>query len=272
MKPFEASAAIRLHHQAAGTGPTVVCLHSSGSSSAQWRALMEAAGRDYRFIAIDFYGHGRSADYTGEGYCLQEEAEAVLRSLPPGVPMHLVGHSYGGAVALDLAVRHAARFASVTVFEPVLFGLLERDGADFGEITSVGLGIARSARENQVDRACSEFVDYWNGAGAWNRLPAVQQQRVRERIVPVGRHFEALFADPLPFEALRSLQLPMLVLSGERSPAPARTVCELLGALPDVRLEVLPGVGHMGPLTDSEIVNARIRAHLAVQAKVALAA
>jgi pimeloyl-ACP methyl ester carboxylesterase len=80
--------------------------------------------------------------------------------------------------------------------------------------------------------------------------------------VPVARHFEALFADPLPFDRLRALRVPTLVLLGDRSPAPARAVSECLGALPFVTVESLPGVGHMGPITHPEEVNARIARHL----------
>jgi pimeloyl-ACP methyl ester carboxylesterase len=253
----------RLHSVSAGAGPTVACLHSSGSSSGQWRRLIEAEQADFRFVAFDFLGHGRSPDFAGDGYGLGSESEAVFRSLPPaGEPMHLVGHSYGGAVALDLAVRYPGRFASVTVFEPVLFALLDRGSSEFSEITSVGLDIVRAARVGDLGAASATFVDYWNGDGSWGGLSAEQQERVRARMVPVARHFEALFSDPLPLDRLRALCVPTLVLLGDRSPAPARAVGARLGVLPSVRVELLPGVAHMGPVTHAEMVNRRIRQHL----------
>ena len=255
----EAAPGARLHSVAAGAGPTVACLHSSGSSSAQWRRLIESAQADFRFVAFDFHGHGRSPDFAGAAYDLRCESDAVLRALPPASePVHLVGHSYGGAVAIDLAVRCPGRFASVTVFEPVLFALLAPASAEFREITSVGLEIVRAARAGEFEAAAATFVGYWNGTGAWRGLPEEHRARVRERIVPVARHFEALFADPLPFDRLRELQVPTLVLVGDRSPAPARAVSHRLGALPLVTVEVLAGVAHMGPVTHPSKVNPRI--------------
>jgi len=271
--PSHAVRAARLHSITAGAGPAVACLHSSGSSSTQWRRLIESAQADFRFVAFDFHGHGRSPDYAGDAYDLGCESDAVVHGLPPSnEPVHLVGHSYGGAVAIDLAVRYPGRIASVTVFEPVLFALLPPASAEFHEITSVGLAIVRAAHAGEFEVAAATFVDYWNGTGAWRRLPVEQQARVRERIAPVARHFEALFANPLPFERLRALQVRTLVLLGDRSPAPARAVGQRLAALPLVTVETLVGVAHMGPVTHPDEVNARIARHLQATSRLPIAA
>jgi len=260
---FDAAPAARLHSVTAGTGPTVVCLHSSGSSSGQWRRLIGSRQAAHRFIAFDFHGHGRSPDFAADAYELRFESEAVFNGLPPSRgPIHLVGHSYGGAVALDLAVRYPGRFASVTVFEPVLFALLDRGSAESAEITSTGFAIVRAARAGELRAASATFIDYWNGSGSWRALAAEQQDRVSTRIVAVARHFEALFSNPLPFDRLRALRVPTLVLLGDRSPAPARAVSECLGALPFFTVESLAGIAHMGPITHPGEVNARIERHL----------
>jgi pimeloyl-ACP methyl ester carboxylesterase len=241
----------------------VVCLHSSGSASSQWRRLIESAQDRYRFVAFDFHGHGRSPVWTQGRYELKSEADAVMAALTTvGGPVHLVGHSYGGAVALDLAVRHPGRFASVCVYEPVLFGLLDPSSDDYRAITAVGLAIVRDARDGELDAASAAFIDFWNGAGAWDALGDEQRERVRARIVAVAGHFEAIFAEPLSLERLRGLAAPTLLLGGDRSPAPARAVAARLAGLPAVRAETLHGVGHMGPVTHAAIVNTRIVAHL----------
>lgn len=263
----------RLHVLSAGAGPSVLCLHSSGSSSSQWRRLIETAAGEFAFHAFDLFGHGRSPAFAGDVYTLSSEADAVLDSLPPGQePAHLVGHSYGGAAAIDIALRFPARFASVTVFEPVLFGLLPRGSTEFDEITSVGFGIARAARAGDAEAASSRFIDYWNGAGAWRAMPPEHRERVRVRIAAIARHFPALFANPLPLDALRALRVPTRILCGTGSPPPARAVCERLAALDAVTLERLPGVAHMGPLTHADRVNASIVRHLTDQRALRLAA
>lgn len=270
---FDTAPAVLLHSVTTGAGPVVACLHSSGSSSAQWRRLVEDLQASHRLVAFDLHGHGRSPGFAGDAYQLGTESGAVFRGLPStGEPIHLVGHSYGGAVALDLAVRHPGRFASVTVFEPVLFALLDPASAEHREITSVGLSIVRAARSGELRAASATFIDYWNGAGSWSDLAAEQQDRVCARIGPVARHFEALFADPLPFDRLRQLRVPTLVLVGDRSPAPARAAGRCLGALPVVTVETLAGLAHMAPITHPERVNPRIAGHLRAASPLPVAA
>src|SRR3954471_9190311 len=95
-----------------GSGEPVLLLHSSGSSSAQWRSLIETLRQRYRVLAPDFYGCGRTGAWPKDSFALADEAEiacALLRRA--GGRAHLIGHSYGGTVALHVARRfgHAVR-------------------------------------------------------------------------------------------------------------------------------------------------------------------
>src|SRR5688500_438233 len=95
----------RVEYVEQGRGEPVVLLHSSGSSNAQWRALAEGLSARFRVIAPDFYGYGATEHWPGRGpFQLEREAEIVRAMLGrAGEPAHLVGHSYGGAVALHFA-------------------------------------------------------------------------------------------------------------------------------------------------------------------------
>jgi pimeloyl-ACP methyl ester carboxylesterase len=261
-----------LHSITAGDGPEVICLHSSGSSSAQWRRLIEAAQAEFRFVAFDFLGHGRSPAQPAR-FDLACEADGVWDAVSSSrEPVHLVGHSYGGAVAIALALRHAERIASLTVYEPVLFTLLEPASAEYAEITSVGGGIVKNARAGDLETATAAFIDYWNGAGSWRALPPEQQERARARIEPVARHFEALFESGLTLDRLHSLHVPTLLLRGDRSPAAAQAVCTRLATLACVKVRAFPGLGHMGPVNHASTVNAAIVAHLQAQSSMRNAA
>lgn len=270
--PSDATHSARLYSIAAGAGPEVICLHASGSSSSQWRRLIEAAQADFRFVAFDFLGHGRSPEQPAR-FDLARESDGVWDALASSrEPVHLVGHSYGGAVAIDLALRHAERIASLTVYEPVLFPLLEPTSAEYAEITSVGGGIVERARAGDLEAATAAFIDYWNGAGSWRALPPEHQERARARIEPVARHFEALFASAWTLERLHALHVPTLVLRGDRSPAAAQAVCARLATLACVTVRAFPGLGHMGPVTHASTVNAAIAAHLHTQSSMQKAA
>ena len=81
------------------------------------------------WIAPDLMGCGREPAWKPAApVTLEAEARRVLAAFPPdGTPVHLVGHSYGGAVALEIAMRWPDKVRTLTVFEPVRFALLDND-------------------------------------------------------------------------------------------------------------------------------------------------
>ena len=109
-----------------GNGENVICLHSSMSSSQQWQDLMQSLQHRYRVIAPDLHGYGCGPDWaTGSAPTLEREVEllADLFAELDG-PMHLVGHSYGGAVAIKAAQIYGKRISSLSLYEPVIFSAL----------------------------------------------------------------------------------------------------------------------------------------------------
>src|ERR1044072_3305576 len=112
-----------------GHGRAVVLLHSSMSSKNQWRTLAQDLRTRFRVIAIDMlgYGHARMPQ-RGSEYATADEVRNVERIigtiLLPGEPYHLVGHSYGGVVALHVAQRALHRLASLTLLEPMAVHLM----------------------------------------------------------------------------------------------------------------------------------------------------
>jgi pimeloyl-ACP methyl ester carboxylesterase len=239
-----------LHVRAEGHGPTVICLHSSGSSSSQWQPLIQQHQRHFRLVGVDFYGHGRSAACRAGDYSLQAEADAVVPLITASkLPVHLMSHSYGSAVALALALRYPHQVASVALYEPVLFSLLERESIAYKEIEALGLAIVADARAGRGAAASKRFVDYWSGAGSWSALSPDIQSRIAARISAVADHFEALLADPLPWPDLMALRVPTLLVHGDQSPRSSIAVAGRLATLAAVSTTRLSGVGHMGPIT-----------------------
>src|SRR4030095_9545671 len=103
-----------------------------------WRELIESLRDRYRLIAIDLLGYGESS-MPGDRYSLGDEVrlvETVLeRELQPGEHFHLIGHSYGGIVALQLAAQDGPqRVRSLSLFEPIAFHLLPALDPDLAEL------------------------------------------------------------------------------------------------------------------------------------------
>ncbi len=252
-----------------GCGETVALIHASASSSGQWRSLTAMLAGDCRVVAPDLYGYGESGAWSGAGpFALAHEAALVEATLPAGA-LHIVGHSYGGAVALRLALQRPERVRSLVLIEPVAFHLLNEQAPHEGrrqllrELRNVASRIAKATANGNYRSAMARFVDYWNGTGAWKRLDPMLQADLARRVPKIALDFWAAMTEPTAPSDYRRIKAPTLVLRGSASPAPARRIAEIVaGNLPRSSLQTIEGAGHMLPLTHADVVNRAIVEHL----------
>ena len=114
-----------------------------------------------------------------------------------------------------------------------------------------------------LDAAGARFVDYWVGAGAWASMPDERRRPVATAMRKVKSEWHAAFEEPAPLSAFAALDVPTLCLVGSDSPASSRAVAHLLAkTLPRVTEVEIEGVGHMGPVTHPDRINALIEGHL----------
>ena len=250
----------------------VVCLHSSAASGRQWRRLVidaAAAGHERQWHTPDLFGHGGRPDWPElMPSQLSVEANGVLASLPfdSDQEFHLVGHSYGGAVALQIALQQPGRVLSLTLYEPVAFGLLPALGPaepEWLEIREVAATLATALDRSDDFGAARAFCAYWQDRDVWPELDIAQQLRIAEAMPTVRRHFEALFAAQWTGAQLELLRMPVQLFCGSATRASARRVTQTLSArLPQAHLEWLEGAGHMAPVTEAGRVNPLILENL----------
>ncbi len=251
----------------------MICLHSSAGSHAQWRALSGELEGLCKVVAPDLHGHGRSPAWPlGAAHTLQIDAYAASQLIPaneaghgPG-GVHLVGHSYGAAVALQIALRCPRRVLSLTLYEPLPFGMLLASSPDAPaarEIKDIRHSVASLVREGDLEAAARLFVVYWGGASAWDGMTAAQRVAVLLRISTVPCHFESLFRACWSEDLLQCLTMPVLLMHGSETRAPARAVTDTLAAaLGHCEQMEIAGAGHLGPITHPAAVNAAIVQHL----------
>ncbi len=244
------------------TREPVVALHCSGASGGQWRRLGETLGSAYELIAPSFYGCGSSGPWPGDRpFNLAAEASRIVAVVDAlGSPVHLVGHSYGGGVAIEVARTRPDMVASLSLYEPSSFYLLrqlgERAAAELSEIEGVAATIRAGLMTGSYQTAAAAFVDYWNGAGNWESLSPEARERLVAWLPKAALDFLALIEHEMPDDAYGRIRCPVRIVRGEHARRPSRLIAEELARLlPLGTLETLPGAGHMGPLTHPSEVN-----------------
>ena len=261
-------AGIRFSFEEDGAGRPVVLLHATASGAMQWRSLSEHLRRRYRVLAVDLPGYGATAR-TADGPGLAGHA-AVVRAVADhcGEPVHLVGHSFGGAVALNAAIAMPDLVRSLTVIEPVAFNLLRPgSGADrqlAREVDALSGLICACVADDAPAAALAHFIDFWNGRGAWSVLPQRTRAQLVAQVGAIVGDFAAGHGEAWTAEACRTIACPTLAVMGMQSKPHSQRVTEIVAeAIAGARLHMVLDAGHMLPLTHPRIVNPMIAAFLA---------
>lgn len=252
----------------AGTGPGVLCLHSNAASSSQWRSLMERLAPRFHVLASDGFGAGKSPSWPADRQAgLQDEAAMIAPLFAhAGEPVALVGHSYGAAIALVAAVLNPGRVRAMALYEPTLFALIDAHTPAPNAADGIRAAVAESERAlaaGDTDESARCFIDYWMGKGAWARTPDARKASIRESCTNVSHWARALLTEPTPLRAFAALHVPVLYMTGSRSPPSSLGVASLLSkTLPRAQVIEFEGLGHMGPVTHPDLVNEAIAGFL----------
>ena len=179
----------------------VVALHCSLGSGRQWKTLADELGRSHRFFAPDISGYGTNSCALDLPLTLAEEVRCLSGTLNDAEgPIHLVGHSYGGAIAFKIATASpfAHRVRSLTLIEPVLPTLLCGSDADrrlHERFAQVAREVSEDLWNGSVLEAIDRFIEFWNGSGPQDPLPASARLRMIERADKLAFDFTAAFAE-----------------------------------------------------------------------------
>lgn len=265
--PYQACA---LHYRTWGAGPPLLLLHSRGASAEQWRRLGPLLAQRWSVLAPDLYGHGRTSPWPGAEPVTHDDEAALVGALLERQPQpsHVVGHSYGGGVALRLAVSWPSRVRGLTLYEPMAMPLLAEAGQGelFEQHARTGDRLVEAAAAGDPAPGWAQFIDYSQGDGTWEAMGPAQRARVLESTDAVVRGLAASRTPSTTLAEVRALRLPVLVLCGERTREPLAALTRLLAReIPGAIWRQIPDAGHMGPLTHPQPVAEQITAFLAAQ-------
>lgn len=255
-----------------GTGETIVFLHGSAATRALWRRTAEAVRPLYHAVAPDLIGYGSSAAWPASAPYTLDAETSLLEPLLPCCDgkFHLVGHSYGGTVALHLALANPARVHTLTLIEPVFPAALRYSGetAAYDRLCGVRDRFAAKLTSGERETAMQEFIDFWAGEGSWAALPSAMRDTMLNSAEKIALDWQASFAIDPSLQALAALGLRTALFRGDRSPEPMRRLVDALHVLmPGSSLSVISGAGHLLPATHSSVLIQAITTQLHADAE-----
>ena len=237
-----------LFREESGAGEPLVLVHGSWSEHAAWQLAVPGLTRSFRVITYDRHSHGQSPP-AAEGPLARRRHEddlAALIETAAGGRAHVAGTSYGGSIALGLAVRRPELFRSVSAHEPPLVGLAPSD-AIVGEATRDLEIVGRIIEKGDPEAGARHFVEHVAiGPGAWPLLPP----EIHAAMIRNAPAFAAELEDPdwaeLDLEALGELRIPVLLTQGDASlPWFAPIMETLAGAAPRAERATIEEAGHV---------------------------
>ena len=256
-----------IHFREDGAGAPVVALHGSASTSYQWESLTGYLSGRYRVIRPDLPGYGKSSPVAAS----EQGLAAVVSALSPlfdeiGEPFHLVGHSFGGAVALKVAQMMPEMVRSLVVIEPAAFHLLAANNKDrsvLNDLIRITETMRADCAKGDNAAAMERFIDFWNGEGAWMRTSEGLREKLLRTTVQVMEDFVAIWGEPTSFADYAKVTSPVLAVTGRQSPLVTQRLVEHLAqCLPTAELAEIADAGHMAPLTDPHLIDPMIAAHI----------
>lgn len=260
----------------ANEAPPLLALHCSLAHGGAWEPLAQQLPLR-RVVAPDLPGHGAQPLWDGKGDMVglnlamaEGLAEGLVQS--QGGPIDLMGHSFGGVVALMLGLKRPELLRSLTLIEPVLFAAAQAQSPDVFAQTEANFAqmqVAIAAGDDEG--AVALFLDEWGMGLPYRVLPKRQRDYARERLPLVLAPNQTLMQDAwglLAANRLEALRLPVLLVEGDKSPPVVAAINDHLARrLPQVTRLQVAGAGHMLPLTHPAQIAPALITHLEAGAR-----
>ncbi len=237
------------------TKSPLALIHCGLGKASNWRPLLNVMDRPVSPLNIELPGHGLAEDYDATRDFSDHAVELALDEMPSeAVP--LIGHSFGAAVALRIAIERPYRVSSLVLIEPIFFAAV-KDRWVFDKVQRDLATFAKKIAAAEHATAAKEFHALWGDGTPWNDLPAEQRAYMVDRIalVPAG--------NPLTFDdkpgllmpgRLEDLDMPVTFIDGGAThPIISETISTIGDRIPDAEWVSIPDAGHMLPMTHPEL-------------------
>lgn len=260
----------------AGSGAPLVLVHGSASDYRTWNKQIEPFSRQYHVIAYSRRYHypnewkGEGRDYTVALHV--EDLAALIRSLGD-TPVHIVGSSYGGYTALEMAIKYPALVKSLVLGEPPVLPILADPDNPLSVLkllfrnwqvgkTFIKFGMKhiepakRAFLKNDMEGAIRLFGTGVLGEAGFDKMSPRAREAVMQNAPALKAELLGPGFFPFPSEAAKGLDIPTLFIYGERSPLFFHTISDkLMQLLPKAEKVIIPDASHNMHLENAEAYN-----------------
>jgi pimeloyl-ACP methyl ester carboxylesterase len=265
--PVLSQGGLKVDHTDEGHGRPVILIHSSVSGKRQWRALTDALKDRYRVLALNLFGYGETTPWPATApQTLYAQAQLVLTLCEAlGSPIHLVGHSFGGSVALKAAMLLGPRAGNLILLEPNPFYLLKQSGRTqaFLESCSLRDHVKCFGALGDWPRVAERFADYWLGDGSWGTMPDSRRAAFAESLAPNFHEWDAVMNEETTLNEWSAVSARTLVVSAQGTRPPIREIVDIFAqGCAHWSFRFIAEGGHMAPLTRPDLINPIVREFL----------
>lgn len=242
---IDVSGAGKLHYRETGDGSPVLLIHGTGGPA--WFGSVDRFASRHRVVDYDRRGFGSSTPVSARGYLDTQITDAIALLEKLGLrDSVVVGHSWGGLVALGLAIRAPELVSRLVLMEPPLHAKKSPTPAFLAAFIKVQL-LRKFSGEQAAARAFFAFaMARRGGPNTWDRLPSEARAEILRNAAGSLIELDAGTGEELSDAEVSSIRKPVLILKGASTQAIFQNVTDRLAAkLTHAQVRVLPAAGHM---------------------------